>query len=120
MFEKLKHMVADLNLRTKKVYDLFSFQDQRVSKAIRMAVFFISVFFIYWFVGIFKHIHERPAYIHISAQCQRASIALNYYKTDMNFFKPRIQRYIKGEGITGVEFPIIYYMPKFEHWGGLM
>ena len=27
----------------------------------------------------------------------------------MNFFKPKINRFIEGEGVTGCEFPIIYY-----------
>jgi hypothetical protein len=53
---------------------------------------------------------ERPAYIHFSAQCQRASVALNYYKTDMNFFMPKTHHAEYGDGTTGVEFPIIYYL----------
>ncbi len=107
MLAAFKNTIAAFNLKTKKVYDLFSFTHRRVAS---IAIFFVAFFFIFKYVGIYKHLHERPAYIHISAQTQRASIALNYYKTDMNFFKPKIQRYIKGEGITGVEFPIIYYM----------
>ncbi len=54
---------------------------------------------------------RRPCSIHSWAQAQRASIALNYYKTDMNFFKPRIHKFYKGEGITGLEFPLVNYVP---------
>ena len=61
------------------------------------------------YIGVYKFINKRPCSIHSSAQGQRASVALNYYKNDMNFFEPRIQRYITGTGITGLEFPIIYY-----------
>jgi len=73
------------------------------------AVFFVSLHLLFTSVGIYKFIHSRPTSIHASAQTQRASIALNYYRNDMNFFEPRIQRYLDGEGVTGVEFPIIYY-----------
>jgi hypothetical protein len=86
------------------------FSKLRTSKLLKYFLFFAAVFLVFYYIGLFKHLKERPAYVHISAQCQRASIALNYYQNDMNFFEPRIQRYEKGEGITGVEFPIIYYM----------
>lgn len=110
MLEKLKHKLAQLNVYTESIYDRFSIKNNRVSKWIKAFVFLAALFSVFYYIGIFKHIHRRPCSIHISAQTQRASIALNYYKTDMNFFKPRIQRYLDGEGITGVEFPIIYYM----------
>ncbi len=73
------------------------------------AVFFVGLHLLFTSVGVYKFMHSRPTSIHASAQTQRASIALNYYRNDMNFFEPRIQRYVDGPGITGVEFPIIYY-----------
>ena len=90
-------------------YDKYRIMNDRLKKLFQIAVFFVSLQVFYSYVGVYKYIGNRPSSIHMSAQCQRASIALNYYRTDMNFFKPKIQRYIKGEGITGVEFPIIYY-----------
>lgn len=80
-----------------------------LKKIITVFIFVISVHLLFTHVGIYKFINIRPCGIHSSAQCQRASVALNYYKADMNFFAPRIQRNITGEGITGVEFPVIYY-----------
>ncbi len=109
MFQKLKNIIATLNLETNKIWNQLTIKNEILRKAVKVIIFLISVSWFYSYVGVFKYIHNRPSSIHLSAQSQRASIALNYYKTDMNFFKPRIQRYIKGEGITGVEFPIIYY-----------
>lgn len=87
----------------------FCMKDRLLLFAFTSIVFFISLHLLFSTVGIYKFIHSRPTSIHASAQTQRASIALNYYRNDMNFFEPRIQRYIDGPGITGVEFPIIYY-----------
>lgn len=74
-------------------------------------LFLVSLHLVYSYVGIYKFIGRRPCSIHSWAQAQRASVALNYYKTDMNFFKPRIHKYDKGEGITGLEFPLVNYIP---------
>lgn len=91
------------------------FEDSVLRKTWANALFpsFLFVACLIWFysyVGVFDYIHVRPTSIHSSAQCQRASIALNYYENDMNFFKPRIQKYSEMGGVTGVEFPILYYL----------
>lgn len=78
-------------------------------KVVPVAVFLVALHLFYSHIGVYHYIHERPCSIHASAQCQRASIAQNYCNVDMNFFKPRIQRFAQSDGITGVEFPIIYY-----------
>jgi hypothetical protein len=94
----LDHFAQRLSIRNRWLLFLFT-----------LAVFLVSLHLLFTSVGVYKFIHSRPTSIHASAQTQRASIALNYYRNDMNFFEPRIQRYIDGPGITGVEFPIIYY-----------
>jgi hypothetical protein len=43
------------------------------------------------------------------AMCDRASVARNYAQESMNFFEPRVNETKEGEGITGLEFPIINY-----------
>jgi hypothetical protein len=73
--------------------------------------FIISINIYHKYLGIYDHIEKRPCSVHIWAQCARASVALNYYKTDMNFFKPHIHKYLNGEGITGLEFPLVNYIP---------
>ncbi len=60
-------------------------------------------------LSIGKYVHYKPSSIHQWAQSDRASIALNYYQEDMNFFLPRVHNVGNGTGITGLEFPIINY-----------
>ena len=50
-----------------------------------------------------------PLSIHQGAQVDRASIALNYAKVNMNFFEPRVMETATKDGITPCEFPIINY-----------
>ncbi|HQQ94723.1 MAG TPA: glycosyltransferase family 39 protein [Bacteroidia bacterium] len=78
-------------------------------KLITLLLFLFAINWFYDYVGMYAYINVRPCSIHSSAQCQRASIALNYYETSMDFFKPRVQKYSEMGGVTGVEFPIMYY-----------
>ncbi len=48
--------------------------------------------------------------MHQWAQCDRASIALNYAEESMDFLKPRVHEVKNVTGITGMEFPIMNYM----------
>ncbi len=88
----------------------FKFRDEKINKLISVAVFVIGIHFFYTYVGIYKFMDKRPCSVHMSAQCSRASIALNYFENDMNFFTPQYQRNIDGKGYTGLEFPVIYYL----------
>ncbi|MEO8085814.1 MAG: hypothetical protein ABI763_03285 [Bacteroidota bacterium] len=80
-------------------------------KTISMFLFGIVTLFIFWNVGIFKHIHDKPNSIHTWAQCDRASVAACYYNESMNFLKPRVYNRGNGTstGICGMEFPLINY-----------
>ncbi|MBK7965050.1 MAG: hypothetical protein IPK10_07010 [Bacteroidetes bacterium] len=64
---------------------------------------------IYWVVGQQDIVPLRPQSVHQWAQCDRASVALNYYQEDMNFFLPRVHNLDNGSGITGLEFPFVNY-----------
>lgn len=90
-------------------YNLKLFNNAKYSKLFFLLISILVLYSILSYIGVFKFINERPNSIHHSSFCQRASIAQNYYETDMNFFKPKVNRFIDGEGITGCEFPIIYY-----------
>jgi len=79
------------------------------SRPTKLIVFISGFVFLLYFIGVFQFLNQKPTSLHLSAQSQRASIALNYYENNMNFFKPEIQRQTGENGITGVEFPIIYY-----------
>jgi hypothetical protein len=52
----------------------------------------------------------RPQSLHISAQCDRASIARNFYRQEMNIFKPRIDNLVNGSGIGASEFPLVNFL----------
>ena len=96
--------------RVKLLFARLSFKQSWAKVIFPSLLFLVCLVWFYSYVGIFDYIHVRPTSIHSSAQCQRASIALNYYENDMNFFKPRIQKYSEMGGVTGVEFPIVYYL----------
>ncbi len=109
MFVQLKEKLNSLELNFASFEKKFHIKNVVLKKYVANAFFVIVLLASLNYIGVFKFINNRPSSVHLSAQSQRASIALNYYKDDMNFFKPKIQRYIKGEGVTGGEFPIIYY-----------
>lgn len=81
------------------------------SKIIPVLIFGILTLFIYYNVGVFDHIKDKPNSVHTWAQSDRASVAACYFNEDMNFFKPRIYNRSNGNnpGICGMEFPIINY-----------
>lgn len=60
-------------------------------------------------LGVFKTLPLRPQSIHQWAQCDRASVALNYAQESMNFFQPRVHNLDNITGITGMEFPFVNY-----------
>jgi hypothetical protein len=64
---------------------------------------------VFLFIGINKTLSLRPQSVHQWAQCDRASVALNFGEDTYNIFKPRVHNIGNGSGITGMEFPIINY-----------
>ncbi|MFN0190013.1 MAG: ArnT family glycosyltransferase [Bacteroidia bacterium] len=79
------------------------------SKGIQAVMIVGLLFLLYFGLGIFKTIPLRPQSIHQWAQCDRASVALNYAQESMNFFLPRVHNLDNGTGITGMEFPFVNY-----------
>jgi hypothetical protein len=65
---------------------------------------------IYFYIGVFKTLPLRPQSVHQWAQCDRASVALNFGEDTFNFFKPRVHNTNNGSGITGMEFPMMNYL----------
>lgn len=80
-----------------------------LKKIFGLVLFIFSLHLFYSYVGVYRHLSKRPCSVHSWAQTERASIALNYYQFDMNLFKPRIHKALDGEGITGLEFPLVNY-----------
>jgi hypothetical protein len=77
---------------------------------VRWGLSLIFIIGIFYFLGFNKALFYRPISIHQSAQCSRASIALNYSQESMNFFVPRVHGCKNTTGITGSEFPLMNYM----------
>lgn len=71
-------------------------------------------FWILWillglYLGHFRALPLAPVGMHQGAQCDRASVAWNYYHESMNFFLPRVSEDRAAEGVAGMEFPVIPY-----------
>jgi Dolichyl-phosphate-mannose-protein mannosyltransferase len=107
---KIQKYVLQFNAWCIRIGEVFTIKQNSTRTAISVLLFLLGLNWFYYYVGMYSFLEVRPSSIHSSAQCQRASIALNYYEVDMNFFKPRVQKFSDGGGVTGVEFPILYYL----------
>ncbi len=65
---------------------------------------------IYLIIGFHQTMSLRPQSIHQWAQCDRASVALNFAYDSPNILKPQVHNTGNGTGITGMEFPIVNYI----------
>ncbi len=75
----------------------------------------ISKFFIVWMllhtlIGHFNYMHKPPMGVHQGAQCDRASLAQNYYYNGLNFIYPEINETFCQDGIVSVEMPLPSYL----------
>ena len=109
MGKSIKEILRNLDLQIDAGLRIFKIKNPVLKRIVTASIFLVALHLFYSHIGVYRFIHERPCSIHASAQCQRASIAQNYYHVSMDFFKPRIQRFAQNDGLTGVEFPIIYY-----------
>lgn len=57
--------------------------------------------------------NEPPRGVHQGAQCDRASIALNYYENGMNFWYPEVHETRCIDGIVSCEMPLTNYIAAF-------
>ncbi len=75
-------------------------------------VFWVSVLLLTYLYGYHHTVFYPPQSIHQYRQCDCLSIAQNYYRGDMNFFKPELHNQMSQGGKNGYaagEFPLIYY-----------
>jgi hypothetical protein len=73
------------------------------------AIFFTLLIAMLLNIGLHKSLHLRPQSIHQWAQCDRASVALNFALNRTDFFKPMVHECSNGTGISGMEFPIVNF-----------
>lgn len=72
-------------------------------------VFLVLLLLISGATHVFTIMKQRPQSVHMWAMCDRGSIARNYAQEEMNLFLPRVHETKEGDGITGLEFPIMNY-----------
>lgn len=73
-------------------------------------LFLLFIIAAYVNIGAFDKLNKRPQGPHQWAQCDRASVALNFYQESMDIFHPRVHNKINGSGITGLEFPVVNFL----------
>ncbi len=79
-------------------------------KFLPVLLFWISWIALSAFWGHFSAMFRSPMSVHQGAQCDRASIALNFYQDGMDLFHPRVHEVRDTGGITGCEFPLVNYL----------
>ncbi len=72
-------------------------------------VFLVLLLLVSGATHVFTIMKQRPQSVHMWAMCDRGSIARNYAQEEMNLFLPRVHETKNGDGITGLEFPIMNY-----------
>jgi hypothetical protein len=60
--------------------------------------------------GVYKHLSGLPSGVHQSAQCDRASLAQNYYYGGLNFLFPEVNEDRCTDGIVSCEMPLTSYL----------
>lgn len=50
-----------------------------------------------------------PRSVHAWRQCNTLAVARNFYLEDMNILRPRVDRRLNGDGVTGMQFPSYEY-----------
>lgn len=92
------------------VASLRSFRPRPSHAAAFFFLFLGAVFYV-------PYLSELPTGIHTWAQCDRLSLALNYYDYGFHFLTSRTSSLSSIGGVTGVEFPLQAYLAAL---GGLV
>ncbi len=70
----------------------------------------LLIVLLHFSIGIQDILFLHPQSIHQWAQCDRASVAWNFYKDGLDIFHPRVSNVDNGTGISGMEFPLINFL----------
>ncbi|KPK87552.1 MAG: hypothetical protein AMS27_02335 [Bacteroides sp. SM23_62_1] len=83
-------------------------------KLIGTVIFIFTLFIIAWYFNYPEILLKKPQSIHFPRQADCASLALNYYQSDMDFFHPEIHNLTSDDGTSGKcapsELPFLYYL----------
>ena len=82
---------------------------------LRKQLYTVILFLLAWLLfcydsGITDHFNALPSGVHQSAQCDRASLAQNYYYNGLNFFYPEVNENRCIDGIVSCELPLTAYL----------
>jgi hypothetical protein len=66
-------------------------------------------------IGRFNNFNSPPMGVHQSAQCDRASLAQNYYYNGFNLFYPEVNENRCSDGIVSCELPLISYFSAISY-----
>lgn len=74
-----------------------------------------AAFTIFWLLfanmnGLTDHLHELPRGVHQSAQCDRASLAQNFFYGNLNILYPEVNEDRCMDGIVSCEFPFVSWL----------
>ncbi len=78
-------------------------------KVAHYLIFIVLLLSISIYYNFPHYLQQPPKGKHVWRQTDCASIALNYYERDMNFFQPQLHNQLSNNGKTVAELPIIYY-----------
>lgn len=80
-------------------------------KQLYTALSFLLAWLLFCFIsGITDHFSALPSGVHQSAQCDRASLAQNYFYNGLNFFYPEVNENRCIDGIVSCELPLTAYL----------
>lgn len=72
---------------------------------------FVVVWLLFWnSVDALRHFHKLPMGVHQGAQCDRASLAQNYYYNGFRFLYPEVNETRCIDGIVSCEMPLTNYL----------
>jgi hypothetical protein len=82
-------------------------------KIVKNLLFFCVFAFVCQQFGYIEIAKLAPQSQHAWRQTDGASMALNFYQDGFNFFEPRLNNCIRGDGRAVGEFPLTYYIASF-------
>lgn len=63
-----------------------------------------------WATGLYSHMHKLPMGVHQGAQCDRASLAQNFYYSGFRFLYPEVNEDRCVDGIVSCEMPLSSFL----------
>jgi len=90
---------------------LLQLKNNLIKKNLISFLTFLFVWIVFGYAaGVFQHLNEAPMGVHQSAQCDRASLAQNYYENGFDFFHPEVNEDRCTDGIVSCELPFTNYL----------